>query len=52
MCSSDLGTTLIDAMTMTAARCINAVGAVVTATPGYKHVHELPPFGGRHGFRG
>jgi 4-hydroxy-tetrahydrodipicolinate reductase len=43
------GSTLADAMTMTSARCVNCVAAVVEAEPGYRFPHELPAFGGRHG---
>jgi hypothetical protein len=42
------GSTLVDAMTMSSARCVNAVATVVEAAPGYRFPHELPAFGGRH----
>jgi len=45
------GSTLDDAMTMTSARCVNSVEAVVEAAPGYKTFLDLPPIGGRHAVR-
>lgn len=42
------GTTLADAMAMTAGRCVNAVEAVVNAKPGYRTFLDLPPLGGRY----
>jgi 4-hydroxy-tetrahydrodipicolinate reductase len=45
------GFALDDAVVMTAARCVNAIGAVVGAEPGYRTVNELPAFGARYGFR-
>lgn len=42
------GTCLGDAVVMTAARCVNAVSAVVDAPAGYRLLHDLPGFGGRH----
>jgi 2,4-diaminopentanoate dehydrogenase len=42
------GTTLQDAMTMTAARCVNHVEAVVAASTGYHTFLSLPLVGGRH----
>jgi len=45
------GSTLDDAVVMTAARCVNAVAAVVGAAPGYRTVNDLPAFGARYGFR-
>jgi hypothetical protein len=43
------GYSLDDAVIMTAARCVNAIGAVVDATPGYKTVNDLQAFGARYG---
>ncbi|MDT7683721.1 MAG: hypothetical protein QOG57_4031 [Pseudonocardiales bacterium] len=43
------GYSLDDAVVMTAARCVNAIDAVVRATPGYKTVNDLPAFGARYG---
>ena len=40
-----------DAVVMTAARCVNAIRAVIRADPGYLTVNELPNFGARYGFR-
>lgn len=40
---------LDDAMTMTGARCVNAIGATVDAEPGYKTFLDLPTLGGRFG---
>jgi 4-hydroxy-tetrahydrodipicolinate reductase len=45
------GYSLDDAVVMTAARCVNAIDAVVSASPGYKTVNELPAFGARYGLR-
>jgi hypothetical protein len=45
------GFSLDDAVIMTAARCVNAIGAVVAANPGYRTVNDLPNFGARYGFR-
>ena len=45
------GYSLDDAVIMTAARCVNAIDAVVTADPGYRTVNDLPNFGARYGFR-
>lgn len=45
------GFALDDAVVNTAARCVNAVAAVVGAEPGYRTVTELPAFGARYGFR-
>jgi hypothetical protein len=45
------GFALDDAVVMTAARCVNAVAAVVGAPPGYRTVNELAAFGARYGFR-
>jgi hypothetical protein len=45
------GFALDDAVVMTAARCVNAVEAVVGAPPGYRTLNELPAFGARYGFR-
>ena len=36
---------------VTAARCVNAMEAVVGAEPGYRTVNDLPAFGARYGFR-
>src|ERR1700751_6340043 len=44
------GYSLDDAVIMTAARCVNAIGATVQAAPGYRTVNELPNFGARYGF--
>jgi 2,4-diaminopentanoate dehydrogenase len=43
------GFSLDDAVAMTAARCVNAIEAVVQSTPGYKTVNDLPAFGARFG---
>jgi 2,4-diaminopentanoate dehydrogenase len=43
------GFSLDDAVAMTAARCVNAIDAVVGSTPGYKTVNDLPAFGARYG---
>ena len=40
------GSTFADAMAMTAARCVNAVPAVVAARSGYVTFLDLPPLGG------
>lgn len=42
------GTTLGDAIQMTAARCVNAVAAVVAAPAGYHLLTAMPTIGGRH----
>jgi 2,4-diaminopentanoate dehydrogenase len=44
------GSSFTDAMSMTAARCINAIPAVVKAAPGYKTFLDLPVFGARGAF--
>jgi hypothetical protein len=46
------GTCLGDAVVMTAARCVNAVSAVVAAPPGYRLLNEMPPIGPRHALSG
>jgi 2,4-diaminopentanoate dehydrogenase len=45
------GTCLGDAVVMTAARCVNAVSAVVDSPPGYRLLTQMPVFGGRHSLR-
>jgi 4-hydroxy-tetrahydrodipicolinate reductase len=42
------GTSFVEAMAMTAARCVNAVEAVVQATPGFKTFFDLPPLTGKY----
>jgi hypothetical protein len=42
------GSSFADAMAMTAARCVNAIDAIVAATPGYKTFLDLTPLAGRH----
>jgi 4-hydroxy-tetrahydrodipicolinate reductase len=42
------GTSFADAMIMTAARCVNCIDAVVTATPGFKTFLDLGPVGGKN----
>ncbi len=42
------GSSFADAMAMTAARCVNAIDAVVTASPGYKTFLDLAPLVGQH----
>jgi 2,4-diaminopentanoate dehydrogenase len=42
------GSSFDDAMTMTAARCVNAIETVVQAEPGYKTFLDLPPLTGKH----
>jgi len=42
------GTTLADAMAMTAGRCVNAIEPVVRAEAGYRTFLDLPPLGGRY----
>jgi hypothetical protein len=46
------GYSLNDAVAMTAARCVNAIEAVVRSTPGYKMITDLPAFGARFGLLG
>jgi 4-hydroxy-tetrahydrodipicolinate reductase len=41
------GTALDDAMRMTSARCVNAIETVISTSPGYKLLADLPPFGAR-----
>lgn len=41
------GSTFADAMAMTAGRCVNCVGSVVEAAPGYKTFLDLMPIGTR-----
>lgn len=43
------GSSLEDALAMTAARCVNAVDTVVRARPGYHTVNDLPMIGPRYG---
>lgn len=43
------GAALTDGFAITAARCVNSVGPVVQAAPGYRRYAELS-VGGRHGF--
>ena len=45
------GTCLGDAIQMTAARCVNAVAAVVAAPVGYHLMAAMPTLGGRHSLR-
>ncbi|WP_140694322.1 NAD(P)H-dependent amine dehydrogenase family protein [Mycolicibacterium hodleri] len=42
------GSSFDDAMAMTAARCVNAIDAVVAASPGYKTFLDLAPLVGQH----
>ena len=42
------GSAFADAMAMGAARCVNSIEAVVTATPGYKTYLDLQPVGGKY----
>jgi 2,4-diaminopentanoate dehydrogenase len=42
------GSSFEDAMAMTAARCVNAIDAVVAASPGYKTFLDLAPLVGQH----
>ena len=42
------GSAFVDAMAMTAARCVNSVEAVVQATPGFKTFLDLPPITGKY----
>ncbi|MSW80531.1 MAG: hypothetical protein F2840_05205 [Actinobacteria bacterium] len=42
------GTCLDDAIVMTAARCVNAINAVVEAPPGYHLLNAMRTIGGRH----
>lgn len=42
------GSSFVDAMAMTAARCVNAVGAVVQASPGFKTFLDLPTLTGKY----
>ncbi|MGE2712828.1 hypothetical protein ACQI4L_02100 [Mycolicibacterium litorale] len=44
------GSTLGDAVRMTAARCVNAIATVVAAKPGYLLPRDAPVFGARHTF--
>jgi hypothetical protein len=44
------GSSLDDAVVMTAARCVNAIAATVEAAPGYRTINELTNFGARFGF--
>jgi hypothetical protein len=45
------GTCLGDAIQMTAARCVNAIAAVVAAPVGYHLMTAMPTLGGRHSLR-
>jgi hypothetical protein len=49
--SGGTGTALDDAIIMTAARCVNAIAAVVEAPPGYRTLRDLNSFGARFGLR-
>ncbi len=42
------GTCVGDTVVMTAARCVNAIAAVVGARPGYRLLNSMPVIGGRH----
>jgi len=42
------GTSFVEAMAMTAARCVNSVEAVVQASPGFKTFLDLPPLTGKY----
>lgn len=42
------GSAFADVMAMTAARCVNSIEAVVTATPGYKTYLDLKSIGGKY----
>lgn len=44
------GSAFDDAMTMTAARCVNSIDAVVRADSGYQVFLDLPPIGARYAF--
>jgi hypothetical protein len=44
------GSSFADAMAMTAARCVNAIDAIIEATPGYKTFLDLKPLVGQHTF--
>lgn len=46
--SGERGKSFTDAMSMTAARCVNAVETVVQATPGFKTFFDLPPLTGKY----
>jgi hypothetical protein len=45
------GTSLEDAVAMTAARCVNSIDTVVRAKAGYLTLNDLPTIGARHGLR-
>lgn len=45
------GSSLEDAIAMTAARCVNSMAAVVAAPPGHRTPNDLPLIGGRFGLR-
>ena len=42
------GTSFVEAMAMTAARCVNSVEPVVRASPGFKNFFDLPPLTGKY----
>ena len=42
------GSSFVEAMAMTAARCVNSVEAVVQASPGFKTFLDLPPLTGKY----
>jgi len=42
------GCSFLDAMAMTAARCVNSVESVVQASPGFKTFFDLPPLTGKY----
>ena len=46
------GDALSDAILMTAARCVNAISAIVEAPAGYHLLSAMPIYGGRHGIAG
>jgi hypothetical protein len=45
------GSSLGDAIAMTAARCVNAISSVVAAPPGHRTPNDLPLIGGRFGLK-
>ena len=46
------GSSFVEAMAMTAARCVNSVEAVVQASPGFKTFLDLPPLTGKYTMHG
>ena len=42
------GSSFVEAMAMTAARCVNSIEAVVQASPGFKTFLDLPPLTGKY----